>query len=50
MIEKYKNPEYEAKLKEITGGNEILYGCTIELNVIAKDLITTEEQENLESK
>lgn len=44
MVEKYKNPEYEAKFLEVTGGGDVKYGCNIELGIVAKDLVNPLEQ------
>ena len=44
MVDKYKNPEYEAKFLEVTGGGDVNFGCNIELGVIAKDLAISNEK------
>lgn len=45
MIEKYKNPEYEATLKEVVGGGDVNYGCNVELGIVAKELNQNKEEE-----
>lgn len=47
MVSKYKNPEYEAKFLEVTGGGDVKYGCNVELGIVAKDLaVANEKAEN----
>lgn len=44
MYGKYVEPEFEADFKEVTGGGDVLYGCNIELSVLAKEIIEEGER------
>ena len=50
MNEKYKDPEYDASLKEVVGGGDARYGCKVEVGVAAKELAATKEAEVEETK
>lgn len=50
MFTKYDTPEFEANLKEITGGGDVSYGCNVELGVVAKEYAKTEETEEVKTK
>jgi superfamily II helicase len=50
MIEKYNNPEYDAKFQKIVGGGAVSYGCEVELGIIAKELALQKEEEAVQEK
>lgn len=42
---KYEEPDFKASVLDVSGGGKVNYGCNVKLDIVAKELIKTEEIE-----